>query len=387
MDEILDALVIGGGIAGSSLAKELATLGWSTVLLDRKEFPRHKACGEFLSPESQEMLSKLGLNALMESLQPEIISRARLIFENGGTVEIPLLGRAKGISRYTLDAALHEAIIHVGGVVRTGMNVQSIKQVDKGYVVMVKKNGKMESLYARTVFAAWGSHRHDSIFDDPYILEPSKTSYVGIKSHYSGIEHEPVTELYFVKGGYIGISPIEGGHYNVAALLDKKVVKGSGTTVPTMLDAASKANPLLVERMRNAGAIEGTQTSIAPVHLSHEALAWHVIPHVGDAAVVIPPLCGDGMSIALRSSMICCTLADRYLRGEISLTYWEKEYTRAVRHEFRGLIRRGRLAHYLCSMPSVTRWFPKVVKLYPPLGEYLVKATRLKPLRVQKTIP
>jgi len=381
MEHIIDALVIGGGIAGCSLAKQLADLGWHTVLLDRQTFPRHKTCGEFLSPESQEMLSKLGLDAVMESLEPQKISKARLIFAEGGTVEVPLPGTAWGISRYKLDAALHEAVVQAGASVRTGMSVISIKQHESGYEVKIKQRGEVEVIQARTVYAAWGSHRHSSMFDEPYNVDSSKPSYVGIKSHYTGIDPELVTELYFVKGGYVGISPVENGYSNVAALLDKEVVKGVGTSVTAIFEAVSRDNPQLVQRMKHAVPIAGTQTSIAPVHLSSHPLAWHVIPHLGDAAVVIPPLCGDGMSIALRSSFICCMLADRYLRGDISLSRWQEEYTQAMEQEFSGLIRRGRYAHRLCSMPSITRLFPSAVRLYPPLGKYLVKATRLRPYR------
>jgi flavin-dependent dehydrogenase len=258
------------------------------------------------------------------------------------------------------------------------MTVTSIKQQDDGYEVKIKQRGEVEVIQARTVYAAWGSHRHANMFAEPYMLDSSKHSYVGIKSHYSGIDPELITELYFVKGGYIGISPVENGYSNVAALLDKEVVKGTGTTVPAILEAASRENPHLMERMKHAVPIEGTQVSIAPVHLSLQPLAWHIIPHLGDAAVVIPPLCGDGMSIALRSSFLCSILADRYLRGEISLARWQEEYTQAIQQEFAGLIRRGRLAHTLCSMPSVKRWFPSAVRLCPPLGQYLVNATRLK---------
>jgi len=378
MEQIMDAVVIGGGIAGCSLAKQLADLGWRTLLLDRQVFPRHKTCGEFLSPESQEMLSKLGLDDVMESLEPQKISKARLIFADGGTVEVPLPGTAWGISRYKLDVALHEAIVRAGASVRTGMTVTSIKQYEEGYEVKIKKRGIDTIIQARTVYAAWGSHRHANIFEEPYILDSNKHSYVGIKSHYSGMHTDLVTELYFVKGGYVGISPVENGYSNVAALLDKEVVKGAGTSVPAIFESVSRGNPHLVERMKHAVPIAGTQASIAPVHLSLHPLAWHVIPHLGDAAVVIPPLCGDGMSIALRSSYLCCALADRYLRGEISLSRWKEEYTQAIQHEFGGLIRRGRLAHTLCSKPQVTRWFPSAVRLYPPLGKYFVKATRLK---------
>ncbi|MBW7460228.1 FAD-dependent oxidoreductase, partial [Paenibacillus sepulcri] len=43
-----DAIVLGAGIAGSSMALSLARQGWNTLLVDRHSFPRHKVCGEFL---------------------------------------------------------------------------------------------------------------------------------------------------------------------------------------------------------------------------------------------------------------------------------------------------------------------------------------------------
>ncbi len=48
-----DAVVMGGGPAGSSLAALLAASGRRTVLLERDRFPRRKVCGEFLSMEAQ----------------------------------------------------------------------------------------------------------------------------------------------------------------------------------------------------------------------------------------------------------------------------------------------------------------------------------------------
>ncbi|MHA0856122.1 NAD(P)/FAD-dependent oxidoreductase [Paenibacillus sp. CMAA1364] len=378
MKETMDAVVIGGGIAGSALAQQLAHMGWSTLLLDRQTFPRHKACGEFLSPESIEMLSKLGLNMDMESLQPQLISKAKLIFDHGGSVDMALPGTAWGISRFTLDSILHEESIRAGAIVRTGVRVISIKENDTAYEVELKCHGEVEVIHARTVYAAWGSNRPSNLLNEPYPVYPDKNSYVGIKSHISGIPFEPVTELYFVKGGYVGLSPVEQGYYNVAALLDKEVVKGAGTTIPAILNEVSKGNAQLVDRLKDSIPIEGTQVSIAPIHLSHRPLAWHTIPHLGDASMVIPPLCGDGMSIGLRSSFICSAVANRYLKGEISRSQWQEQYTEAIQHEFAGLIRRGRIAHRLCSLPIITRWFPRVIRIHPPLGEYLVKATRLK---------
>lgn len=46
-----DALVVGGGPAGSTCARLLRLAGWNVVLIDRAEFPRDKVCGGWLTPE------------------------------------------------------------------------------------------------------------------------------------------------------------------------------------------------------------------------------------------------------------------------------------------------------------------------------------------------
>ncbi len=88
-----DAVILGAGIAGGSMAHFMAAKGWETVLVDHKAFPRHKVCGEFLSPESQASLGALGLDKVVGSLQPIEIGAARLIMPGGASLEIPLPGR------------------------------------------------------------------------------------------------------------------------------------------------------------------------------------------------------------------------------------------------------------------------------------------------------
>ena len=54
-----DALVIGGGLAGCSTALQLARRGHSVLLAEQSTYPRHKLCGEFLSPEAQSSFRRL----------------------------------------------------------------------------------------------------------------------------------------------------------------------------------------------------------------------------------------------------------------------------------------------------------------------------------------
>ena len=55
-----DALVLGGGLAGSGAAILLARAGRSVSLIERETGPHHNVCGEFLSIEARDHLEALG---------------------------------------------------------------------------------------------------------------------------------------------------------------------------------------------------------------------------------------------------------------------------------------------------------------------------------------
>src|SRR5579872_5695246 len=76
MTKPADALIVGGGPAGSALAIALARAGRSVVLLERETGPHHKVCGEFLSGEAVLHLSALEIDLVQ--LDAERIDRVRL---------------------------------------------------------------------------------------------------------------------------------------------------------------------------------------------------------------------------------------------------------------------------------------------------------------------
>lgn len=380
MKRIYDAAVLGAGVAGSSVAKALADRGWDTILLDRHTFPRHKVCGEFLSPESQSMLNALDLRGRVESLQPSYITRIRLIMSHGAELDIPLPGTAIGLSRNALDPALHSAAISSGVDVQTQTTVTSVSSVSmsgRTYTIETKREGDTAAFEARAVIAAWGANprsglpRHNP---DP----PARNSYLGVKSHFRGIPMEPVVELYFFSGGYLGLAPIEGGLVNAAALLKREAFRDTDKTIMGMIDAAARRNPKLSVKLAQAVPVLGSQAAVAPVNLSRMPAAWEGIPRVGDASLMVPPLCGDGMSMALRSAGLCAPLADGYLRGEFSLSRWQREYTESIQREFTGPLRWGRLLQSLFSAPVVPRLLMGLAHCAPGLASRMVQATRWK---------
>jgi len=401
MQHAKEVAILGAGIAGSTLAKALADRGWDTVLFDRKIFPRHKVCGEFFSPESQSMLAELGLREVMESLGPSPIRQARLISSRGGELTIPLPGTALGVSRYSLDVALHNSAASAGVQVLTGTTVTKVVSSGQGYTIETKQGEVRSSYQVRAVIAAWGANGRSAILDsfhegesDVYHQVVARlqsrqqsrrqnsgqklTAHIGVKSHYGGIEMGPVVELYFFDGGYIGLSPVEGGVVNVAALLKRTSFGNSPKKILEWIDEACARNAKLQQRLASGFPIPGTQAAIAPVDLNRSALAWDNIPQVGDATVMIPPLCGDGMSMALRSAQLCAPIADRYLKGEISLPAWQQEYTQTLHREFKGPLRWGKIVHTLLDLPVISPRLLQIASFTPRLAYKLVQATRLR---------
>ncbi|MGD0054880.1 MAG: geranylgeranyl reductase family protein [Acidimicrobiales bacterium] len=60
---VFDVVIVGAGPSGSACAYWLARAGWSVCLVEKKEFPREKTCGDGLTPRAVHQLTEMGLEA------------------------------------------------------------------------------------------------------------------------------------------------------------------------------------------------------------------------------------------------------------------------------------------------------------------------------------
>ena len=77
---------------------------------------------------------------------------------------------------------------------------------------------------------------------------------------------------------------------------------------------------------------------------------------IGDAAGMITPLCGNGMSMALHASKIATKEVTRFLRNEISREEMERQYEKQWQVLFAGRLRMGRSIQRMFSYLGLTNF-------------------------------
>src|SRR3954471_240909 len=124
MSKPFDLVVIGGGPAGSAAAITAARGGARVVQLEKGMLPRQRVCGEFVSPESLQLISfLLRDHELLAGSQNIPITR---LFVDDEVLILPVAPAGASITRYDLDEALWQAAIASGVECRQQAQVRRI---------------------------------------------------------------------------------------------------------------------------------------------------------------------------------------------------------------------------------------------------------------------
>src|ERR1700678_1384983 len=118
-----DALIIGGGPAGSTLAIALANAGRQVVLIEKSKQGQHKVCGEFLSPESLPLLRHNGIDP--ERFGAQTIHSVRVAARDV-LAEVRLPAPALSLTRRVLDEALLRRAQEAGVSLLRGYTAESL---------------------------------------------------------------------------------------------------------------------------------------------------------------------------------------------------------------------------------------------------------------------
>ena len=375
--ENYDAIIVGGGLAGLSLAVQLSDRQRKVLLLEKNKYPFHRVCGEYISMESWDFLERLGIP--LKQMNLPRITQLRVTSVKGTVVDHPLGLGGFGISRYTLDSTLAAIAKKKEAEVREECRAEEI--ICEGELFRVKT--KNEEFRSTVVIGAFGKRSNlDKKLNRSFELNPRPPSgnWVGVKYHVGSHVPENTIELHNFDDGYCGISKVEGEKYCLCYLTTAANLRRSNGSIREMEEKILSKNLFLKNYFsdRKRFLFEEPVT-ISQITFENKLPVEKNILMMGDAAGMIAPLCGNGMSMALHASAIAVPVVEKFLQKEITRDQMEKRYALQWRKLFSGRLNLGRMLQPLLVKSSLSNPTIAFLKHSSWLMSRIISATHGKP--------
>jgi flavin-dependent dehydrogenase len=252
------------------------------------------------------------------------------------------------VSRFDLDHFLAEEFQRTGGMLKTGDRAE-LKGDDIG---VVRATGRRRSNDARGKL--FGLKAHATV------------------SNRAGEDARPPInlELHFGERAYVGICGLSENRVNVCGLFYSE----------TRIREIHRAWKKIFERsvwsdtLRDVAWDEESFSSVAGLTLDRHAPDDCFA--IGDAAAMIPPLTGNGMSMAIESADAALPLLRRYARGEISWSDCVRNHASKWRANFSSRLRWAAFVQKLLFQPAGQRILYLGARVAPNLPNLFFSRTR-----------
>ncbi len=342
-------LIIGGGLAGLVCANQLTKAGVQVVLIEKKTYPFHRVCGEYISNEVRPFLERNHL--LPSNFALPQMNKLLLSSPSGRNFNTTLPLGGFGISRYEFDRFLAEKAKENGAEIITGTTVSEVAYHQQSDNFSVKTSSA-QSLEAKVVIGSFGKRSNlDRTLQRPFFVQ--RSPYLGVKYHVKADLPKNQIALHNFTDGYCGVSALENDKYNVCYLTTRGNLKKYGN-IPEMEENALHKNPFLKDIFTNAEFLYDQPEVINEITFAPKSLIENHILMCGDAAGMITPLCGNGMAMAIHSATILSELVKEFSLGNINRTQLENRYQQTWKSHFSGRLRIGRTVQKLFGKPILS---------------------------------
>lgn len=328
-------IVVGGGLAGLIVAIRLARNNFDCTLIEKKTYPFHRVCGEYISSETGAFLKRERL--FPDFFNPPVITHLQLSAAAGKATTLPLDLGGFGISRFAYDNFLYEEAKKEGVTFLLNTTVEEILFNEQSFHLKTTD----QTLTADLVIGAFGKRsRLDITLSRGFIKK--RSPYVGVKYHALTDQPRHLISLHNFIGGYCGTSKIENNQTNICYLTRRDNIKQYGS-IEAMEAHVLHKNPHLKSLFSNATMLFDNPEVINEISFEQkEPVASHVFM-TGDAAGMIAPLCGNGMAMAIHAAKILSDLLISQAEQPFNRNWLEKEYTNRWQKAFAARLWRGRL--------------------------------------------
>ena len=280
--------IVGGGLAGLTLGIGLRRQGVPVTVWEAGHYPRHRVCGEFISGRGQESLTRLNVRGLLEQAGARSAATAAFFSTRQSSLPRPLPSRAMCLSRFTMDHALAVEFKKMGGVLREG---QRWRDEDFGESI-VRATGRRAQ------------------------AKENGSRWFGLKVHARNVELIADLEMHVSPRGYVGLCRVDGGAVNVCGLFRRRTDEDSAPPTRREWLRGEPGSPLH-RRLAAAEFEESSFCAVAGISLRPQRAVMRAECCVGDAITMIPPVTGNGMSMAFESAELAIAPLTAWSRGEM----------------------------------------------------------------------
>jgi flavin-dependent dehydrogenase len=329
MAEPRQITIVGGGLAGLALGIGLRQREIPVLIWEAGTYPRHRVCGEFISGQGVKLLEELGLREKLARVGARTAESAAMVFGRR-FYQHRLPTTALCISRYTLDQLLADEFQRLGGILKTGSRFAAPVQPTEGHV---RATGRSP----QTLDNGW--------------------HWFGLKAHVRNVKLAADLEMHYSDNAYIGLCALERDLVNVCGLFRRrKNDPKPSREIPEMLQG--KPGTLLHERLRHGDWVFESICTVAGLSFGPLAKSTDMACRAGDVFRMIPPLTGNGMSIAFESAGIALQPLENFARGSICWQDTERSITQRYFDTFRSRFWWANLLQKLAFSPAARACSP-----------------------------
>ncbi len=366
---MFDIIIIGGGLAGLVNSILLRRAGLSVLLIEKKKYPFHRVCGEYISNEVIPFLEEHHL--FPEDLQPAGISGFRLSSTTGKILHMNLDLGGFGVSRYQYDHWLVQRAKADGVEVKEGTTVLNVTFDTDRFCITSTKGDEVQGVY---VIGAFGKRsKLDNELNRSFFKE--KSPFFGVKYHIKTREVDPeVIELHNFTRGYCGVSRIEEDVYNLCYLSHRRNLTLFGD-IASVEQEILWQNPHLKRIFNHSDFLFDKPEVIHQISFEpKEPVCKHILMS-GDSAGMITPLCGNGMAMAIHSAKI---LSELIISNFDDRFFIEASYSKVWKRAFATRHWTGRKIQSLFGSPTSSAFAVGWGKTFKPMASFLMSRTHGK---------
>ncbi|WP_044401067.1 NAD(P)/FAD-dependent oxidoreductase [Lacinutrix sp. Hel_I_90] len=370
-----DIIIIGGGLAGLTSAIHLSKNNRSVLLIEKNDYPKHKVCGEYISNEVLPYLEALDIDVF--KLNAEKINRFELSTPKNRVIKSNLPLGGFGISRFCLDYALaKKAIQNKARIIQD--TVTDIQFANDSFSVKTKQ----ATYLSKIVIGAYGKRANLDVQLERDFIK-NKSPFLAVKTHVKGEFPEDLVALHNFEGGYCGVSKVENDTINLCYITDFEAFKKYKDIAEFQQKVIYK-NTALKTIFENSKPLFDVPLTISQISFETKNPIENHMLMCGDTAGMIHPLCGNGMSMAIRSAQMASLLIIKFFDGDLKTREaLEKAYLKKWNAEFKSRLRLGHVVAKLFSKNKLAEILIQGLKVFPFLLPYIIKRTHGKMMEVK----